>query len=160
MRLLAPVIALAWVLVPSLATAAEDFVVLHDWTTGESVAGVTTLAPAAPAPLGHALAFDVDACHPRLFLDLLYDPAELALAVEGVGEAALGYRFRAQAWQNGSLVGERTIGSPGYGHALAVVPEAGAVEVRFWLVDGAKVSWDARVRGRLAIDDPACQDPL
>lgn len=144
-------------LLAPLAAAGEDFVVLRDWEEGRSLVGTTAwLAP----PTAHVLGVDVDACHPRLLLDLLYDPSERTVALEDVGEAAVSYRYAVQVRQAGAIVGERLIASPGYGHPIAVVPEAGPVEVRFWLAEGADVSWEARVRGRLAIDDPACQDPL
>lgn len=149
---------LAALALPALASASpEPYVILVDWEEGHTLAPTT---PFVALPLAASFPFDATACHPHLLLDLLYEPDELALDVDGVGEAALAYEFRAEVWHEGELVLEKRVRDSGYGTYLGTLETTGPHELRLALGWGADVAWELRLRARLATEDPACNPPL
>lgn len=147
---------LAVLLALPAAAALEPWVVLLDWQRGTATAPTT---PFATSPLAERFTFEASACHPSLLLDLLYSPDEGMVAVQDVGEMAVVYEFRAEVWNASGLVADARVQRSGYGMPLAILEEAGPHELRLSLGWGANVDWEARLRGRLAIDDPACNPP-
>lgn len=136
------------------ASAIDPYVVLLDWQEGHALVGTTKLAP---SPVASRYAFEAGPCHRNLLLDLLYDPQELAVEVEGVGEAALVYDFFAELRRGDALVGTYRVPTPGYGHRLGLIQTPGPHELTLWLANGADVSWDIRVRGREVPGELACE---
>lgn len=137
-----------------LSAAGEAYVVLVDWEEGRSLAGTSVLAM---SPVAHRFAFDVDACHRHLLLDLLYGPQEIAADVDGVGSVGLAYEFLVETWANATRVSQLRVRDPGYGYPLGTTDAAGAHEVRLSLANGADVEWQLRVRGRAVVGDLACE---
>lgn len=147
-----PALVLVVLLAALPATASEPSVVLLDWQAGSFAAGSTLAVEGVNSA---SFPFAVDACHRQLRVDLLYDPAETAVALPGVGEVALLHTFRVEVRAGAALVASRVILQPGYGHALGV-PPAGDYEARLVLTQGAAVDWDFRVRGWEVPGEPAC----
>lgn len=137
-----------------LVAAAEPYVVLVDWQERHSVAGTTVLAM---SPLAERFAFDADACHRQLLLDLLYAPEDAGADVEGVGSFALGYEFLVETWRADERLTQARVRQPGYGHPLGTLDAPGAHEVRVSLANGADVSWQLRLRARETVGDLACE---
>lgn len=148
---------LALVLLAALAlpqaAAGEPYVTLADWQQGHALLGTTALAM---SPLGPRVPLEVDACHRVLLLDLLYDPAELAVGAPDVGEAALAYDWLVQLAQGDEIVEESRVRTSGYGHPVGAPATNGTYELRLSLANGANVSYELRVRGREIPTDPAC----
>lgn len=144
-------------LLTPVAAAVEPYIVLVDWQEGTSLAGTTALAS---SPLAASYAFDVPTCYPHLLADLLYDPEELLVRADGVGEVGLGYDFLVEVWHEGERVSRTRLGHSGYGTPIGDATEVGAHEVRLSLATGADVSWAFRLRARLATEDPACAEPI
>jgi hypothetical protein len=136
------------------ATAEEPYLVLMDWQEGRALVGTSSLAM---SPLGPAFALDVGSCHRILLLDLLYDPAEIGVDQEGVGEVFLQYDWLVELRRGEEVVSEGRVRAPGYGHGLGAVDEAGNYSVHLSLANGADVSWQARIRAREVFGDLACE---
>jgi hypothetical protein len=144
---------LALLLVSPLALAAEEYVVLLDWQSGRSVAGASVLVM---SPAAASFPFEVDACHRRLLLDLLYDPAQLEMEAEGVGSFELAYEFLVEAWAGEARLAQQRVRYSGYDHALGLADAAGTHELRISLANGVDVAWEARVRGRAVHEGLDC----
>lgn len=149
----------AWVVVGLLllapfSAAAEAYVVLLDWQHGDALVGTT---PLLMSPLATRAPFQVDACHRDILVDLLYDPPERGVDVDGVGEVFLQFDFLAEIWMNETLVGEQRIRAPSYGIPLGTTATAGPHELRLSLANGVNVSWDLRVRGHAVMGELACE---
>lgn len=142
------------VLALPLVAGGDAYVVLLDWQEGRALAGTTVLAM---SPVADRFAFDVDACHRQLLLDLLYGPAEVGADVEGVGSVALAYEFLVETWRGDERLSQVRVREPGYGYALGVADASGAHEVRVSLANGADVEWQLRVRGHAVADELACE---
>lgn len=150
-------VALLLVLALPGVAALDPYVLLIDWQEGRALAPTT---PFATLPVADAFPFDATRCHPHLVLDLLYDPDSLVLDVPNAGSASLSYEFRIEVHDADGLVREKRIQRSGYGHVLGPIDEEGAHELRLSLGWGADVPWQARLRARLATEDPACNPPL
>lgn len=154
MRLL-PILLVALVL--PTAAAGDLYDLFLDWREGRSLVPTT---PFVTPPTADAFAFEPTACHPHLVLDLLYDPAQLALDVSQVGRASIAYEFRIEVHDEDGLVLEKRVRESRYGHALGKLTHTGPHELRVSLAWGADIAWEARLRGRFAGEDPTCNPPL
>lgn len=163
--------ALVLVLLPLLlavppAAPAPDVAVYVDWVEGRFVAGlgVVGVGEAADAADPVNLArFDVDVnpCHRRLYLDLLYEPDGATVHAGDAASATLVYEFRAELYHpNGTLAGSRRITSSAYGYSLGTVPAEGTYRLDLYLLVGADVSWSLRVRGLAAHGEALCEDRI
>lgn len=145
-------------LAPLAAASGDTWVELTPWIEGRDLAPTT---PFVTTPLATRVPFDAPQCQRHLLLDLLYDPDETGLDVDGVGEAALLHEFRIEVWSEEARLLERKVTRSGMGHALGLLPAEGAYELRLSLAVGADVAWEARLRGRAVFDEPACgEGPL
>lgn len=148
---------LALVLVPLLVpitAALPPDVTYVEWEARATPVGTTRLLM---SPLAERFPFEVDACHRRVLVDLLYEPAEIGRDVPGGGEVFLAYDFRIQLWNATSLLADTIVAEPRYGIPLGTVASPGAHELRVSLANGALVNWSLRIRGWEAFDELACE---
>lgn len=145
-------------LVPFLAAAAgaaqpgEPFVIVLDWEGGHFGVGAPVVGGSgvneAEWPVW------VDACHRRLFVDLLYEP-DNATAALGNTSVKVPFEFAVElAAPEWSLTAR--VRNSGHGHFLGEAPEAADALLTLRLERGFGVDWSVRLRGWEARDEPAC----
>lgn len=167
-RILVVVLVAALAIVPA-AEAGHSIVIHQPWVGGHMAVGLAGIGignpddgdpvPEAGLPaISYArIPFQVDACHRELVADLTFEPDELVVDTP-LATGTLGYEMQIELLTaDGAVISSQRVSrSPALSTPIGTVPEPGGYRVDLYLMTGADIEWDLRVRGWQVRDDPRC----